>query len=136
LDKKNRLKGENSMEDKKVLIIDDAESEALLMKSLIEVYGIKCDVALTGEEGLEKLKINKVDLIILDLGLPGINGFEVCRQIKQDAELKDIVVVIVSVKSDVEQIKKAFDVGVDDYVIKPAVPELLANKVKLYLGVK
>ena len=121
---------------KKVLIIDDNSADADMVKSLLVEEGLEVDVALTGTEGMAKAFEMKPDLIVLDLVLPDISGVDVCAKLKRDPRLYNTKIVMLSIKDDIEYIKKSFDANADDYVIKPAMPEFLARKVKLYLGLK
>ena len=121
---------------KKVLIIDDNPTDAGMVKSILVEEGLEVDVAVTGEEGMRKAIEIKPDLIVLDLILPDISGLDVCYELKKNPGLYNTKIVILSIKDDISYIKKAFDARADDYVIKPAMPEFLARKVKLYLGLK
>jgi len=119
---------------KKILIIEDSPTDAAIMKDAFEAGGLETFVAITGEEGVLLAHEKKPDLIILDLILPNINGYDVCRLIRQDPELSRIIIVVVSTKNQIEDITEAIHAGANDYVIKPPRPEFLVNKVKLYLG--
>ena len=121
---------------KKVLIIEDNATDAAIVKDLLEKEGMKVEVASSGKGGVEKAVSLKPDLIVLDLILPDISGFDVCAQLKEKAVLKKTIVVVLSIKDDIEDITKAFHTGADDYIIKPPVPELLIRKIKLYLGMR
>ena len=120
---------------KKVLIIEDSRTDAAIMKDAFEAGGFETFLAVSGEEGLVMARKERPDLIILDLVLPNINGYEVCRLIKQDAELSRIIVLVVSVKNQIADITEAIHAGANDYVIKPPRADFLVNKVKLYLGI-
>ena len=122
------------MAKKKVLIIEDSATDAAIIQQLLRDENLEVETTGTGEEGLKKARSFLPDLITLDLMLPGIDGYEVCRQLKQEVNLNDTIVLIISMKDTVEEITKAFQAGADDYVIKPPWPELLAKKIKLYLG--
>ena len=119
---------------KKVLIIEDSAADAAMVKDILRRDDLTVEMALDGIEGLSKAKSALPDLILLDLILPGIDGYEVCRMIKKEESLRHAVVVILSVKDTVEDITRAFQAGADDYIIKPPRPEILAKKIKLYLG--
>ncbi len=121
---------------KKVLIIEDSATDAAIVKDLLEKEGMKVEIATSGKTGVEKAVCLKPDLIVLDLILPDISGFDVCAQLKEKAVLKKTIVVVLSIKDDIEDITKAFHTGADDYIIKPTVPELLIRKIKLYLGMR
>ncbi len=121
---------------KKILLIEDSKTDAQIVKDLLKAEGLVAEVATTGKEGLLQARAMMPDLIILDLILPDISGFEVCAKIKKDAILKNTIVVVLSIKSDVEIISEAFRQGADDYVVKPPYPEFLIKKIKLYLGLR
>jgi DNA-binding response OmpR family regulator len=103
---------------KKILLIEDepALQEAIKMK--MEQKGIEVCAFDTGETALEFLKKEKPDLVWLDVLLPGINGLEVLKRIRENEKIKDLPIVIVSVSAGPEKIKKAFSYNVIDYIIK------------------
>ena len=120
---------------KKILVIEDDVLDAEVIKKAIESEGeMEVETASTGEDGLKKALEFKPDLVTLDLILPDISGFEVCRRLKSERSLAKTIVIILSVKDTLEDIKKAFHVNADDYIIKPPMPEYLVKKIKLYLG--
>ena len=121
---------------KKVLLIEDSKTDASLVRDLLQKEGCDVDVARDGEGGIRKAQSMKPDMVVLDLMLPDIDGYEVCGRIKKTAALKNTIVVILSVKDDVADITKAFHAGADDYIIKPPIPDFLVRKIKLYLGMK
>ena len=121
---------------KKVLVIEDSPVDAGLIKELIIEEGLEADIAYTGEEGIKKALELKPDLITLDLMLPDMSGLEVCEKLKENPLLKDTIVIIVSIKDDIEVINSAFHANADDYIIKPPIPEFLVRKIKLYLNEK
>ncbi len=120
----------------KVLIIEDSETDAGIMRDLLQKEDILVDIATSGEEGLKKALDMVPDLILLDLGLPGISGFDVCSRIKKEPRLSATPVVVLSVQDNLEDITKAFSLGADDYIIKLPRPEFLAKKIKFYLKMR
>lgn len=121
---------------RKVLIIEDSATDAAIVKDLLEREGMKVEVASSGKEGIEKAIALKPDLIVLDLILPDISGFDVCERLKKEVRLSKAIVVVLSIKDNIDDITRAFHVGADDYIIKPPLPELLIRKIKLYLGIR
>ncbi len=110
----------------RLLLIEDDHMMASSLKSMFESEKIICDVTALGEDGLEIGKMYDYDLIILDLNLPDINGYEVTRRLR-GGQIHTPVLVI-SGMDGVEDKLKAFDIGIDDYVTKPfKKPELLAR---------
>jgi twitching motility two-component system response regulator PilH len=121
---------------RRVLIIEDSATDAAIVKELLEKEGLEVAVAVSGKEGVEKAVVSRPDLIVLDLILPDVSGFEVCSMLKKESCLNKAIVVVLSVKDNIDDITKAFHVGADDYIIKPPLPELLIRKIKLYLGMR
>jgi len=103
---------------KKILIIEDEKTLRFILAQQLEEEGFEVLEAIDGEEGLQKLKENKVDLIILDLLLPGMDGFEVLSIIKKNPELSQIPVIILSNFGEKERIEKGLKLGVIDYIVK------------------
>ena len=115
----------------KILIIEDEVSIAELEKDYLELSGFEVDMEHSGDTGLEKALKNDYDLIILDLMLPGIDGFEICRKIR---EQKNIPVLMVSAKKeDIDKIR-GLGRGADDYITKPFSPRELVARGKAHLA--
>ena len=115
----------------KILIVEDEVSIAELEKDYLELSGFEVDMEHSGDTGLEKALKNDYNLIILDLMLPGIDGFEICRRIR---EQKNIPVLMVSAKKeDIDKIR-GLGMGVDDYITKPFSPSELVARVKAHLA--
>lgn len=114
-----------------ILIIEDEAAIAELERDYLEVSGFSSDIAGTGEEGLQKAKANTYDLILLDLMLPGMDGFELCQQIRK---IRDIPILMVTArKEDIDKIR-GFDRGADDYIVKPFNPAELVARVKAHIA--
>jgi len=103
---------------KKILVIEDEKTLRFLIVQTLVQEGFEVEEAIDGEEGIQKLKKNKPDLILLDLLLPSINGFEVLSKIKRDSDLESIPVIILSNLGQEEEIKKGLNLGAIDYLIK------------------
>ncbi len=115
----------------KVLIIEDEESIAELEKDYLELSGFDVEVAKDGNSGLEMALSKDFNMIILDLMLPGVDGFEICRQVR---EQKDTPIIIVSArKEDIDKIR-GLGLGADDYMTKPFSPSELVARVKAHLS--
>lgn len=115
----------------KILIIEDEVSIAELEKDYLELSGFEVDMEHSGDTGLDKALKNDYDLIILDLMLPGIDGFEICRRIREE---KNIPVLMVSAKKeDIDKIR-GLGMGADDYITKPFSPSELVARVKAHLA--
>lgn len=115
----------------KILIIEDESTIAELEKDYLELSGFEVAVANDGKEGLKKALNQDYDLIILDLMLPGVDGFEICRQVR---EAKNTPIIMVSAKKeDIDKIR-GLGLGADDYMTKPFSPSELVARVKAHMA--
>lgn len=103
---------------KKVLLVEDSPTQAEKTKGILEEKNYQVFLASNGQEGLEKALTLKPDLIVLDVYLPGINGFEVCKQLKADLQLRGIPVIMFSNESKLTNMVIAYETGADYYVVK------------------
>ena len=115
---------------KRILIVDDEEDLVKLVKKCLEHYHYEVITAYDGQEGLEKAKTEKPDLIILDLMLPKINGYKVCGLLKKDTRYAKIPVILFTAKTEEKDLKLGEEVGADAYIIKPFEREILLAKIK------
>ena len=115
----------------KILIIEDEVAIADLEKDYLELSGFEVAMEHAGDTGLERALTEDFDLIVLDLMLPGMDGFEVCRQIR---EKKDIPVIMVSAKKDDIDKIHGLGLGADDYMTKPFSPSELVARVKAHMS--
>lgn len=118
---------------KRILLIEDEEDIAALIKLQAEMSGYKLHVEVDGLNGYRAVEREKPDLIILDIMLPGQNGFDVCRKMKSHPELKTIPVIILSAKGEELDVVLGLELGADDYVPKPFSPKVLFSRVKAVL---
>jgi two-component system, OmpR family, alkaline phosphatase synthesis response regulator PhoP len=118
---------------KRILLIEDEEDIAALIKLQAEMLGYKLHVEVDGINGYRAIEREKPDLVILDIMLPGQNGFDVCRKIKSNAELKNIPVIILSAKGEELDVVLGLELGADDYVAKPFSPKVLFSRIKAVL---
>lgn len=115
----------------KVLIVEDEEAIAEIEKDYLELSGFEVTVKSDGESGLESAMEEDYDICILDVMLPGVDGFEICRQVR---EKKNIPIIMVSAKKeDIDKIR-GLGVGADDYMTKPFSPSELVARVKAHLA--
>lgn len=101
---------------KRILIVEDEESIADLERDYLELSGFQVEVANDGETGLNKAMKEEFDLIILDLMLPGVDGFEICREVRNQ---KNTPIIMVSAKKDDIDKIRGLGLGADDYMTKP-----------------
>ena len=111
-----------------ILIVDDEPKNIQLLGNLLEENHYDVEFAMNGKECLEWLNRKHFDLVLLDIMMPGMDGFEVCQKIKASQAQKHIPVIFLTAKSETDDIVKAFEVGCSDFVTKPfKAPELLAR---------
>ncbi|OGH98790.1 MAG: hypothetical protein A2104_01390 [Candidatus Melainabacteria bacterium GWF2_32_7] len=122
------------MTGKKILIVDDEQDIVETLKFVLETEGLNCITAYDGEEALNKAKNEKPDLIILDVMLPKINGYKVCRLLKFDAKYKDIPILMVTARSQEEDKSIGEETGADEYITKPFDIDEVVNIAKQYLN--
>ena len=118
---------------KRILLIEDEEDIAVLLKLQAEFLGYKLHVEVDGINGFLAVERAKPDLVIIDVMLPGENGLDVCRKIKNNPALSSIPVIILSAKREEVDICLGLELGSDDYVSKPFSPKVLFSKVKAIL---
>ena len=119
--------------EKKILAVDDEPDFLSFLCMRLEVSGYSVITAKDGEEALNKARENKPDLIILDLMLPKISGFEVCRMLKFDDAFKQIPIIILSALDQQEDRSKAVNMDADAYFVKPFDFKLLLTKIQDFL---
>ena len=115
----------------KILIVEDEEAIADLEKDYLELSGFEVEVANDGEAGLKKAMEEDYNLIILDLMLPGVDGFEICRTVRDE---KNTPIIMVSAKKDDIDKIRGLGLGADDYMTKPFSPSELVARVKAHLA--
>jgi len=121
------------MPKEKILIVEDEKNLAKLIRYNMEREGYECYMAKSGEEAIGLLNKHAVDMILLDIMLPGMDGFEVCRKIKQSDKLSNIPIIMVTAKgAEVDRVV-GLELGADDYVVKPFSPRELSLRVKTIL---
>ena len=118
---------------KRILLIEDEEDIASLIKLQAEISGYKLHVEVDGINGYRAVERERPDLVIVDIMLPGQNGFDVCRKIKNHPDLKNIPVIILSAKGEELDIILGLELGADDYVPKPFSTKILFSRVKAIL---
>ena len=121
------------MKKEKILIVDDEEDILELLKFNLLREGYQVFGALTGEEALKLAQSEGPDLIVLDLMLPGIDGLEVARKLKNDPKTKQIPVVMLTAKGEEADIVTGLELGADDYITKPFSPRIFIARIKAVL---
>ena len=120
----------------KILVIDDEEDILDLVEYNLKQNGYKVSCIATGEEVLGAVGSFNPDLILLDLMLPGVDGFDVCKDLKSQPETKDIPVIMLTAKSEDIDVVTGLELGADDYITKPFSPRILVARVRAILRKK
>ncbi len=107
------------MEPSRILIVEDEESLLKLESILLTTRGYKVTGVSDGLAALKEIEQNKPDLILLDIMMPGIDGFEVCRRVKADPDTKDIPIIMLTAKKTSSDQARGIEVGADAYLTKP-----------------
>ncbi|MBU1172721.1 MAG: response regulator [Proteobacteria bacterium] len=119
-----------------ILIVDDEAENIKLLGSLLKENGYEAEFAMDGEKALTWLMSKPFDLVLLDVMMPGMNGYDVCRTIKSHLSLKHIPVLFLTAKTETEDIVMGFEVGGSDYITKPFKPPELLARVKMHVEMK
>ena len=122
------------MAPKKILIVDDEPDILKVVSFRLKKMGYNIFLAINGKEGLDLARKERPDLILLDLRLPVMDGYEVCRRLKADKELKHIPIILLTASNITEIREKLMQFKAEDYIIKPFEPQELLKKVKKFIG--
>ena len=118
----------------KILVVDDEIYIVHILDFSLGMEGYTVVTALDGEQALEKARAEKPDLIVLDIMMPKLDGYETCKRLKADDETKQIPVILLSAKGRNVDQKIGFEVGADDYITKPFSPRKLVERINAILG--
>jgi CheY-like chemotaxis protein len=117
----------------KILVVDDEPTIVRLMEFILARQGHEMIVAVNGEEALEKIRAQQPDLVLLDIMMPRIDGYEVAQRLRADPATTALPIIMLSAKAQEEDIRRGVEVGVDEYVTKPFSPDHLVHVVSEYL---
>ena len=125
---------------KKILVVDDEPHIRVLLEQTLEdledEYDVELFVASDGEEGLEIIREEKPDLVFLDVMMPKMNGYDVCRTVKNDPELQDIKIILLTAKGQEADKKLGLEVGALKYMTKPFDPDAVVEEAVSILGLE
>ena len=121
------------MPRKKILLVDDAET-VLMMERMILSKSYDLMIAKNGEEAVAKADREQPDLILMDVVMPKLDGFQACQQIRRQESTSKIPIIMVTTRSEAENMEKGFEHGCNDYVTKPMSSLELLSKVRNYIG--
>ena len=118
------------MDQRKILIADDNENIREALTYLLEDEGYKLALARDGADALKKVREFLPDILFLDIMMPEMNGYEVCRAIKNDPKLRNTYVIMLTAKGQVAEQERGKEVGADEYIVKPFSPMEILSKIK------
>ena len=118
----------------RILIVDDSPTEVHVLKTMLEKHGFETLSATSGEEGIEVAKKSRPDLVLMDIVMPGLNGFQATRQLTKNPETSSIPVIIVTTKDQETDRVWGLRQGAKDYITKPAKEAELVSKIQTALG--
>ena len=118
----------------KILVVDDEIYIVHILDFSLGIEGYEVMTALDGEQALAKVAQDKPDLIVLDIMMPKLDGYETCKALKSNPETKNIPVILLSAKGRNVDQKVGFEVGADDYITKPFSPRKLVERINAILG--
>lgn len=119
------IQGSGSNKNIKIMIVDDEFFISRSLAFMLEKEGYECITANDGDEALKLVAQEKPNIMFLDINMPNKNGYEVCAEIKNNPETKNIVVIMLTAKGQVEFEDKGFEAGADDFLLKPYDPNLI-----------
>jgi diguanylate cyclase (GGDEF)-like protein/PAS domain S-box-containing protein len=120
----------------RLMVVDDTPANLDLLVSMLETLGYEIGVATTGESALEIIPRLQPDLILLDVMLPGIDGYETCRRLKADEALRDIPVIFITAKTEIRDLKTGFQAGAVDYIRKPIQREEVIARIRTHVRLR
>lgn len=121
------------MLEEKILIVDDSAETLLQMQELLTQVGYNVATCNSGEEALDYLDKERVDLVLLDINMPSLNGYEVCLRIRQRYALDDLPIIFLTSREDSDSITKGFHAGASDFVSKTSITEILLARVNVHI---
>lgn len=122
------------MEPKKILLVDDSSTMILMERMVLSGGGYQLLAAKDGEEAVATARQHKPDLILLDVVMPRMDGFEVCRRLRAEGPTRETPIILVTTRGEEDHMKRGFESGCNDYVLKPLNGVELLTKVKNLLG--
>lgn len=119
-----------------ILVVDDVARNIQVIGNLLVEQGYEISVAINGEQAIETAKLTKPDLVLMDIMMPGIDGYDTCIQFKKDDELSNIPIIFLTAKSDIEDVVKGFALGGVDYIFKPFNKSEVIARIENHLELK
>src|SRR5699024_10270076 len=125
-----------NVENPKILVVDDEVVNVQVLMNQLSLHGYDVKTSLRGENVFKIVEENKIDLIILDIMMPGMSGYEVCQQLRKQYSLMDLPILMLTAKNQLQDKMLAFEAGANDYLVKPCDKQELLSRVKSLVHVK
>ena len=119
------------MEDLRILIVDDIPTNVALIAAIIKKLNARQETAGNGEEALSLIDSFKPHIVLLDLMMPGIDGWDIIKAIREKYSKEQMAIIVTSAITDYETITECKNTGVDDFITKPIMPDMLLNSIQL-----
>ena len=119
-----------------ILVVDDEPAIRALVAKIVERAGYRADVARDGAEAVEIAQRGQFDLILMDVRMPRMTGYEACRRLRELDVTKDIPIIFLSAKGQEAEVQQGLQAGADQYILKPFAPDMLSRKIKEVLNNK
>jgi CheY-like chemotaxis protein len=130
----NRARIRMGTRDKVVLLVEDNEDNRIVYSTILQHFGYRVMEALNGEEGIAKARAEKPDLILMDISIPVIDGWEATQVLKRDPETRQIPIIALTAHALASDREKAMEVGCDSYLAKPCEPKAVVSEVERFIG--
>ncbi|MCZ7402805.1 MAG: response regulator [Candidatus Methanoperedens sp.] len=125
------------LEDKgEILVVEDSPTQAEMLKFLLEKNNYRALVAKNGQEAVDKMRQSKPVMVISDIVMPQMDGYELCRHIRNDENLRDIPIILLTVLSDAKDVLKGLECGADNFILKPFSEKYLLSRIQFVLAGK
>lgn len=118
----------------KILVVDDSKLAAKMVQDRLVSKGYEVSVAFSGEEALAEVRDEVPDLVVSDLTMPGMDGYELCQRLRRDPTTAEVPIILLTSRGKISEKEAGFEAGADDYLVKPVVPAELELKIKVLLG--
>lgn len=120
------------MENYKILIVDDIPTNVALIAAIIKKATTNYEIAETGEDAIQKIDTYKPDIILLDLMMPDVDGWDVIKHVREKYSKDEMAIIVTSAITDHDNITECYNMGINDYVAKPIVPDRLLNTIEIH----
>jgi len=115
----------------RALVVDDSTAVRLYLRKILLPYGFEVVDARNGREGLQRVREQQIDLVLLDWNMPVMNGLELLQHIRSEPGVGSPCVMMVTSENDLQEVAQALEIGANEYVMKPFTPEIIADKLAL-----